>query len=72
MNKINVNDYLTKEEIQQFLKHSDLKAVSAFIQIWLWIAFAFIIAGLWPNPFTKIIAMVIFGRKQFGLCDTDA
>ena len=64
MNKINVNDYLSKEEIQQLLKKSDWKAAWAFLHTWLWIAFAFAIAGLWPNPFTIIIAMFIIGGKQ--------
>ena len=64
MNNINVTDYLTKEEIQQFLKKSDWKASLAFIHTWVWIAFAFAIAGIWPNPFTIIIAMFILGGKQ--------
>ena len=64
MNKINVNDYLTKEEIQQLLKKSDWKAAVEFLHTWLWIAFAFVISGLWPNPFTIIISMFIIGGKQ--------
>jgi len=64
MNKINVNDYLTKEEIQQLLKKSDWKAALEFLHTWLWISFAFAVAGLWPNAFTIIISMFILGGKQ--------
>ncbi|MDP1745520.1 MAG: fatty acid desaturase family protein [Bacteroidota bacterium] len=64
MSKVNVNDYLTKEEIQQLLKKSDWKAALEFLHTWVWIAFAFAIAGLWLNPFTIIIAMFIIGGKQ--------
>ena len=64
MNQVNVNDYLTKEEIQQLLKKSDWKAALEFLHTWAWIAFAFGIAGLWPNPFTIVIAMFIIGGKQ--------
>ncbi len=66
MNKINVNDYLTKEEIKQLLEKSDLKAALEFAHTWLWIAFAFFIVGMWTNPFTIIIAMFIIGGKQLG------
>lgn len=64
MSKVNVNDYLTKEEIQQLLKKSDWKAALEFFHTWLWIAFAFALSGLWPNPFTIIISMFIIGGKQ--------
>lgn len=58
------NDYLTKEEIQTLLKKSDLKAAFEFLHTWLWIAFAFALAGFFPNPFTIIISMLILGGKQ--------
>ncbi|MES2138305.1 MAG: fatty acid desaturase family protein [Bacteroidota bacterium] len=64
MNKINVNDYLSNEEIEKFLKKSDWKAAMEFIHTWIWIAFAFAIAGIWPNPITIVISMFIIGGKQ--------
>lgn len=64
MSKVNVNDYLTKEEIQQLLKKSDWKAAFEFFHTWLWITFAFAISGFWPNPFTIVISMFIIGGKQ--------
>ncbi len=61
---MHVNDYLSKEEIKQLLKKSDLKAAIEFLHTWLWIAFAFALAGFFPNPFTIIISMFILGGKQ--------
>jgi len=61
---LHVNDYLIKEEIKQFLKKSDFKATLEFLHTWLWIAFAFALAGFFLNPFTIIISMFILGGKQ--------
>ncbi len=63
---MHVNDYLSKEEIKQLLKKSDFKAALEFLHTWLWIAFAFALAGFFPNPFTIIVAMFIIGGKQLG------
>lgn len=64
MSKVNVNDYLTREEIQRLLKKIECKAVLEFFHTWVWVAFAFAISGLWPNPFTIVISMFIIGGKQ--------
>ena len=66
MNGINVSDYLTREEIKQFLEKSNWKATLSFAHTWAWIAFAFFISGMWPNPFVIIISMLILGGKQLG------
>ena len=46
LNKITVKDYLTEEEIQELLKRSDWKAAVQFLHTWVWIDFAFGIAGI--------------------------
>lgn len=61
---MNVNDYLTKEEIKQLLKKSDFRAGLEFLHTWAWIAFAFALAGFFPNPFTIIVSLFILGGKQ--------
>jgi fatty acid desaturase len=56
--------YLTPDEVKAVMKKSDLKAALEIVQTWAWIAFAFAIAGIWPNVFTIIIALFILGGKQ--------
>ena len=61
---MNANDYLSKEEIKELLKKSDLKAALEVAHTWFWIAFAFTVAGVWPNPLTIFISVWILGGKQ--------
>lgn len=59
-----LSTYLTKEEIQQVMQKSNWKAAFEILHTWAWIAFAFALVGLWPNPFTIIISLFILGGKQ--------
>ncbi len=59
-----VNEYLTKEEIRLLMKKSDLKGFMEILETWSWIAFSFILVGVFPNVFTIIIALFILGGKQ--------
>jgi len=59
-------DYLSKEEIKYFLRKSNWKATLELLHTWFWIAFAFAIAGFFPNVLTIILAMFILGGKQLG------
>lgn len=59
-----LHQYLSNDEIKGIMQKSDLKATWEIINTWGWIAFAFALAGLWPNPFTIIIALFILGGKQ--------
>lgn len=61
---ISANDYLTKEEIRSLLERSDLKAAWEILDTWFWIAVAFAIAGIWPNPFTIVLSLFMLGGKQ--------
>ena len=56
--------YLTKEEIQQIMQKSDWKAAFEVLHTWAWIAFAFALSGLFPNPVTIIVSLFILGGKQ--------
>jgi fatty acid desaturase len=59
-----LHQYLSNDEIKMIMQKSDWKATGEILHTWGWIAFAFALAGLWPNPFTIIIALFILGGKQ--------
>lgn len=62
--KATLQQYLSSEEIKAIMEKSDLKAAFEIFSTWAWIAFAFALAGFFPNPFTIIIALFILGGKQ--------
>ena len=62
--EVDVYKYLSKEEIKTLLKKSNWKAAFEVFDTWFWIAFAFALAGFFPNVFTIIIALFILGGKQ--------
>jgi fatty acid desaturase len=59
-----LHEYLTGDEIKAVMEKSNWKAALEILDTWGWIAFAFVISGLWPNPFTIIISLFILGGKQ--------
>ena len=59
-----LREMLTPEEVKAVMKKSDLRAAIEIAETWAWIAFAFAIAGLFPNVFTIVIALFILGGKQ--------
>ena len=61
---MNANDYLTKDEIQGFLKKSNAKAAWEIMHTWFWIIAAFVLVAVWTNPITLIISLFILGGKQ--------
>jgi fatty acid desaturase len=61
-----VLEYFSPEEIKQLLQKSDWKGAWAVAEVWLWIIGAFLLAGIWTNVFTVLIALIILGAKQLG------
>ncbi len=59
-----LHEYLSNDEIKLLMQKNNLKAFLEIADTWLWIAFAFFIVGMWPNPFTIVIALFIIGGKQ--------
>ncbi len=59
-----VRKFLSVEEISQLRQKSNLKAFLEILHTWGWIAFAFALAGLYPNVLTISIALFILGGKQ--------
>lgn len=59
-----LRQYLSNEEIESIMRKSNWRGAWEIAHTWLWIAFAFVIVGLWPNPLTVIVALFILGGKQ--------
>ncbi len=59
-----LRQYLTPDEVRDVMRKSNWRAALGVLDTWFWIAFAFAIAGIWPNVFTIILALFIIGGKQ--------
>ncbi|MCI5096957.1 MAG: fatty acid desaturase family protein [Rhodobacteraceae bacterium] len=59
--------YLTSEEIRPLAERSDLMGVWLVLHCWGTIALAVLLYGLWPNPLTFVLAVMIIGSRQLGL-----
>jgi fatty acid desaturase len=59
-----LHQYLSNNEIKMLMQKSNWKATLEIITTWGWIAFAFALAGFFPNPVTIIISLFILGGKQ--------
>lgn len=62
--KLNVNDWLSKEEIKDLVQKSDWKASLEVLKTWGTIGLTFLIAGYFPNIFTILLAVLILGSQQ--------
>ena len=61
-----LKSYLSEEEMAHLLQKSDWKGLWEVVYNWLWIAIAFVLAGVWPNVLTIVLALFIIGGKQLG------
>jgi fatty acid desaturase len=61
-----LREMLSPDEVKAVMTKSDWKGALEILDTWGWIAFAFAIAGLFPNIFTIVIALFILGGKQLG------
>ncbi|MCG8315064.1 MAG: fatty acid desaturase family protein [Pseudomonadales bacterium] len=62
-----VQDYLSKDEINQLTARSDRKAIWMFLCNWALITLGFSIAYIWPNVVGIVVAVLILGGRQLGL-----
>jgi fatty acid desaturase len=62
-----VSDVLSKEEIQDVMKTSDLRGFMALFTTWGLIAASFILVAYYPNIFTIFIALIILGGRHLAL-----
>lgn len=66
MEQLKITKYLSKEERKALHQKNDWAASLEILTTWAWIATAFALAGLLPNPITILIALFILGGKQLG------
>lgn len=60
-------ELLSKEEMQRFSERSNGPALRMVVGSWLMIAAIFAGVALWTNPFTILLAIVLFGGRQLSL-----
>ncbi|MEM8695097.1 MAG: fatty acid desaturase family protein [Pseudomonadota bacterium] len=64
---ISLSDAVTKDELRELVKTSDLKALGILAGTYAIIASAFAMAILWPNPLTIVVAIALLAGRQLGL-----
>jgi len=62
-----ISDFLSREEVAYFTARSDWQAWRLVLGNWLAIAAIFAVVGLWPNPITIVLAVVLLAGRQLGL-----
>ena len=67
MNSLKLSEVLTKDELRELSKKSDIKALSSLVWTWALIAGAFAIAIVWTNPLTILFGVVLLGGRQLAL-----
>ena len=61
------HDILTRQEIIQLMRKSDLRATLLVLGCWAWIIAAMVLVAIWPNLVTILIALLILGGRQLSL-----
>ncbi|WP_164659340.1 fatty acid desaturase family protein [Tropicibacter sp. Alg240-R139] len=59
--------YLSTEEIRPLAERSNAMGVWLVLHCWGTIALVVVLFGLWPNPLTFLLAVVVIGSRQLGL-----
>lgn len=59
--------YLGSEEIRPLAQRSNMMGAWLVLHCWGTIAAAVALFGLWPNPLTFLVAVVVIGSRQLGL-----
>ena len=62
-----VSELLTKEEIREWSRLSDWKAIKVVAITWASIAAVFAMVAIWTNPFTIALAILLLGGRQLAL-----
>ena len=66
-NTMKLSEALTKDELRELRKKSDLRALATLVWNWGLIIAAFAVAIIWPNPLTILAGILILGGRQLGL-----
>ncbi len=61
---MNLDDVVTREEMNVYTQRSDLKATAAVAFNWAFIAAIFYGVALWPNPLTVLVGIALLGGRH--------
>lgn len=67
MNSLKLSDVLTKDELRELSKKSDVKALLSLLWTWALIVGAFAMAIVWTNPLTILLGIALLGGRQLAL-----
>ena len=67
MNSLKLSDVLTRDELRELSKKSDIRALSSLMWTWALIVAAFAMAIVWTNPLTIILGIALLGGRQLAL-----
>ncbi len=62
-----ISDYLSREEVVYFSSKSDFHGWRLVLGNWLAIAAIFTVVGVYPNPLTILLAIILLAGRQLGL-----
>jgi len=62
-----VNDFLSKEEIQDFCRASDLRGFQALVVTYLMMAGSFVLVAKYPTWWAILLALIILGGRHLAL-----
>jgi fatty acid desaturase len=65
--RININDWLPRDQIRALAERSTLWGVGMVLHCWLVIAAAMALVAWLPNPLTILLAIAVIGSRQLGL-----
>lgn len=64
---MSTDNILSKDELNALRQRSDFKAVITLLTNYGFIAVAFTLAIIWPNPLTILLSVLLIGGRQLGL-----
>jgi fatty acid desaturase len=65
--RIRARDLMTDQELVEVRTRSTWKSVALIAHAWTLILGSIAMVGVWPNPFTFVLAVAIIGSRQLGL-----
>jgi fatty acid desaturase len=66
-NRIALSDVVSKQELRELVKTSDIKAIGIFLLNYAILAGAFAMAIVWPNPATILLGIALIAGRQLGI-----
>lgn len=62
-----LSKFVTSEEVKALTQRNDLMGAWVILKCWLITAAIFAMVGIWTNPFTIVLAVILLGGRQLNL-----